>query len=326
MKKLSGWQKAGVVAGIGCFSIVGLLVIGVAGAVFWARSTLAEYGDTTPTRVEKTIALQGSVAEAPDRSGAKAVETKGIEPLRLDIDLEEGQFIIRPGPPSSQVQVEGTYAENLYELTERHDADSGRGQRTTIRFRSKAPAWARMLAGVGSDGAGRPTLTVLIPAGVPMELTLRVSVGESQIDLGGLTLRELGLDLSMGNHQVDFKEPLVEGLRRLQLSARMGNVSVDHLGNARAQAIDTSGSMGNLRADLGGAWKPGSSADLSFTHSMGELTLNVPTQVRIETNFSSSQGEVENRPAATKETDSPDAPLLRLRVSTSMGEGHVVRY
>jgi hypothetical protein len=328
MKKLSGWQKAGVFAGIGCFSIVAVIVLGVVIAVFWARATLAEHGDPNPTRNERTIALGEPVVEAPDRAGTPGAAAKGAatggEPLRLTLDLEEGIFIIRPGPPAAQVKVEGTYAEGLFELTESHAAAQGR---TTIRFRSKAPAWARMLGGMESGGpGGRPTVTVLIPAGVPIDLSLRVSLGESRIDLGGLTLRELGLDLSMGNHEVDFREPVVDVLRRVRLEARMGNISVDNLGNARAQTIDTSGSMGNLTVDLAGAWQPGAGADLSFTHSMGELTLNVPRQVRLETNVSSSMGQVNKDPAGAAEAAAPDAPVVRLRMSTSMGEGRVIRY
>lgn len=327
MKKMSGWQKFGIIAGIGCSSIVMLLILGVAIAVFWARSTLAEYGDSTPTRVERTIALQEPSAAAPDGSVPERPAAMGNQPLRLNIDLEEGDFIIRPGPPAGQVQVEGTYAEGLYELTESHDtAGTGGGPRTTIRFRSKAPAWARMIGGIGSGSGNRPTVTVTIPEGAPIDLSLRVTMGESRVDLGGLTLTALGLDLSMGNHEVDFSKPVVEGLRRVTLNGRMGNISVENLGNARAQAIDASGSMGNLTADLGGAWQPGAGADLSFTHSMGELTVNVPRQVRLEANVSGSNGEATSRPEGGEETAGPAAPVIRLCMSTSMGEGRIRRY
>ena len=79
-------------------------------------------------------------------------------------------------------------------FTERTDTDNGK-PRTTIRFRSKAPAWARFLGGMG-HGNDQPRLTVSIPSGVPIDLSLNVTMGESRIDLGGLTLSELGLDLS----------------------------------------------------------------------------------------------------------------------------------
>jgi hypothetical protein len=339
MKKLSGWQKVGLFAGVGCFSVIAIVVVGFAIAVAYARSTLAKLGDTTPTRVERAIPLPAtpttSVAEAPDPSIEAGTAKPGASkpgddktnggPLKLALDLQEGTFIIKPGAAGSRVQVDGQFSEALYELTERTDTESG-SPRTTIRFRSKAPMWARMLAGVGNDDGSRPRLTVSVPTGVPMDLSLNVTMGESRIDLGGLTLSNLGLDLSMGNHEVDFKEPVVDGMVRLRLNAQMGNVSVDNLGNARAKSIETSGSMGNVTADLGGAWPQGSEAQITFTQSMGEVRVNVPTKVKLEADVRDSEGKTRTLPADADETTDPKAPLLKVRVSTSMGEGRVHRY
>jgi hypothetical protein len=334
MKKLSGWQKVGLFAGVGCFSLVAIVVVGFAIAVAYARSTLAKLGDTTPTRVERAIPLPAtpttSVAEAPDPTVKSGAAKPGAEkttggPLKLALDLQEGTFIIKPGPAGSRVQVDGQFSEALYELTERTDTDKG-SPRTTIRFRSKAPMWARMLAGVGNDDGNRPRLTVSVPTGVPMDLALNVSMGESRIDLGGLTLSNLGLDLSMGNHEVDFKEPVVDGMVLLRLNAQMGNVSVDNLGNARAKSIETSGSMGNVTADLGGAWPPGSEAQITFTQSMGEVRVNVPTKVKLEADVRDADGKTRTLPVDSDETTDPKAPVLKVRVSTSMGEGRVHRY
>ena len=323
MKKLSGWQKAGLFAGVGCLSIIVVVIAGLAIAVATARSTIAQLGDPNPTRTERAIALPSPQVAAPGVAATKGSASQ-VEPLRLSINLEDGNFTVRPGPPGAQVHVEGTYAQGLYELIEDRAADAG--GRTTIRFRSKAPAWARLLSGMGSNSATRPELTVVIPTGAPIDLSLRVGQGESRIDLGGLTLTDLGLDVAMGNHEVDFKEPVVRRLRRARLNASMGNVSIDHLGNARAESIDASGSMGNLKVDLGGEWQKDTETDLSFRHSMGELTVNVPTQVRLQTEVSSSQGNADNRSADSRETQDPAAPRLRLRVSTSMGDSHISRY
>jgi hypothetical protein len=330
MKKLSGWQKVGLFAGIGCFSFVALLVVGFAIAVFYAKSTLADLGDTTPTRVERTIAIQAPTAEAPPPTaeapppGTKSAVATATGPMQLSVDLQEGSFTIKPGEPNGRVQVEGRFSEALYELTQRTETANGK-PRTSIRFRSKAPAWARMLAGIGNDD-NQPELTLLIPPAVPIDLALNVSMGESRIDLGGLTLSELGLDLSMGNHEVDFRQPVVDGVKHLRLSARMGNVSVENLGNARAKSVDASGSMGNLTADLGGAWQPGSESELSFTQSMGEVRVNVPTKVRLEADVRDSEGTTQTVPADADETTDPKAPVVKVRVSTSMGQGRVTRY
>jgi hypothetical protein len=84
--------------------------------------------------------------------------------------------------------------------------------------------------------------------------------------------------------------------------------------------------MGSLNADLGGAWRPGSDVPLSFTHSMGELRLSVPRTVRLETSIVNSQDQRERRDEPADETADPDAPLLKLRITTSMGESRVTRY
>ena len=69
--------------------------------------------------------------------------------MQLRVELQEGSFDIKPGPPGGRVQVEGEFSEALYELTERTDTDNGK-PRTTIRFRSKAPAWAEISRRHGS--------------------------------------------------------------------------------------------------------------------------------------------------------------------------------
>jgi hypothetical protein len=324
MKKLSGWQKVGLFAGIGCFSFLALLVVGFAIAVSYAKSALADLGDTTPTQVERTIAIQTPPAEAPP-PGTKSATPTTNQPMQLNVELQEGIFDIKPGEPNGRVQVEGRFSEALYELTQLTDTQNGT-PRTTIRFRSKAPWWARMLAGRGNNDDNRPRLTLLIPPAVPIDLSLNVSMGESRIDLGGLTLSDLGLDLSMGNHEVDFRQPVVDGLTRLRLNARMGNVRIENLGNARAKSVDASGSMGNLTADLGGEWKPGSEAELSFTQSMGEVRVNVPTNVRLQADVRNGDGKARNIEPDGDETKDPKAPVIKVRVSTSMGEGRVTRY
>jgi hypothetical protein len=130
----------------------------------------------------------------------------------------------------------------------------------------------------------------------------------------------------MGEHRIDFQEPVVEGVRRLRLNASMGNVSVARLGNARAATIMTTGSMGNLMADLGGEWLPGTAADLTFEQSMGEITLRVPSDVRLESDVRRSPEAPEHAPVEKEPPADPDAPTLRLRVTTSMGGSRVIRY
>ena len=184
--------------------------------------------------------------------------------MRLEIELQDGSFEVVSGPPGTDVQVDGAYAKNYYELIEEHSAaDASGGPTTSIRLRPTSSSLVRMMAIVraGRDSTRQPNkLTVAIPAGLPIALTLRVSQGESRIDLGGV-------------------------------------------------------------------WRDDDVTTLSFNHSMGDLRLRIPTAVRIAANSQNSVRWGESgRIGRGEETSDPDTPVLRLNLSTSMGETRIVRY
>jgi hypothetical protein len=324
-KKRSGWRTAGLIAGVGCLSIIVIIVGGVVIASMYARATLANLGDPDPKPVERRIALPSPVTNTTKKPGGPADRSA----LRLTLDLREGDFTIQPGAPGNDVQVRGEFAPGLYELVETQDTDAETGvRRATVRFRSKAPAWARMFAGIGGGDNVRPHLTVTIPRGAPIDLNLQLALGRSEVDLGGLTLGEVSVNTTMGEHSIDFHEPVVEGLRELRINTSMGNLALENLGNAHADTIHASGSMGNVTANLGGSWPAGATSSVTFEQSMGELTLRVPNTVRLDADVRSSQGgETTNRTTQDATTPSaPNAPTLRLRVNSSMGNARVVRY
>src|SRR5687767_1862436 len=118
-KKRSGWRTAGLIVGIGCLSMIVIVVGGVVIATMVARAQLRNLGDTDPRPVTRRIAIPAAEAVAATKPGAQ--ETARVTPLRLTIELQEGNFTIRPGERGSELQIEGEYAPGLYELTESVD-------------------------------------------------------------------------------------------------------------------------------------------------------------------------------------------------------------
>ena len=325
MAKRSAWRTVGLIAGVGCLTMIVVVVGGIVITVMVARNAARNLGDPDPRPVERRIALSSAAADASAKSATG--ETNSRAPLHLTLDLQEGEFTIQPGAPGSDLEVTGEFAPGLFELTERQDTDPATGaRRATVRFRSKAPMWVRIFGGIGDGDGNRPRLTVTIPRGMPLDLDLTTSMGRSEVDLGGLTLREVSVSAAMGEHRLNFQEPVVEGMRELRLSNSMGNLNLENLGNARANTVTASGSMGNFIANLGGAWTPGSEVNLTFEQSMGELTLRVPSDVRLEADVRESGKDSSSRPPDVKPPDDPNAPTLRLKVNSSMGETRIVRY
>lgn len=319
MAEQTGWKKVLLVvvggAAVLVFALVGLTAVGFV----WATSTVEQLGEPVPEPVARTGAAQTVGAEA-------AASGSPDEPLRVDIDLAEGVFEVRPGPPGGGVRVDGTYVKGYYELIEEHTpAGEQGGPASRIRLRPAHPWFVRLLGGGFGDHAHN-ALTVTIPPDVPIALTLTLRAGESRTDLGGLTLTELDAELVMGEHRLDFSEPLQGGPSRVHVEGGMGEIRVERLGNARAREIEMSGRMGSMIADLGGDWPRGQVADLTIENTMGEFGLNVPNTVRIapDSNADNVLGAVSSFP--TEAEASAEAPLLRLHMSNSMGETRVRRY
>jgi hypothetical protein len=327
MAKRSTWRTVGLIAGVGCLTMIVVVVGGIVITVMVARNAARNLGDPNPRPVTRSIALSSPAATASPRSATG--ESSSRAPLHLTLDLQEGEFTIGPGAPGSELEVKGEFAPGLFELTETQDTDAATGaRRATVRFKSKAPMWVRIFGGMGDGDRSRPQLTITIPRGMPLDLDLTTSMGRSEIDLGGLMLREVSVNAAMGEHRLNFQEPVVEGMRELRLSNSMGNLNLENLGNSRASTVTASGSMGNFIANLGGAWTPGSEVNLNFEQSMGELTLRVPADVRLEADVRESGNEKDgaSRPPDAKPPDDPNAPTLRLKVNSSMGETRIVRY
>jgi hypothetical protein len=52
----------------------------------------------------------------------------------------------------------------------------------------------------------------------------------------------------------------------------------------------------------------------------------VPNKLRLQADVRDSEGKTRTVPADDDETKDPKAPMIKVRVSASMGEGRVTRY
>lgn len=315
------WKKV-VLAIVGVAAAIVLLLVATAAVgLVWATSTAERLGEPAPEPVASTVATRDAGVQA-------AAAANAGRPLRVEIELEEGEFEVRPGPPGTGVQVDGSYAKAYYELTEEHTpADEPGGPATVIRLRATQSFVVRLIGNaLGGHGDAHNALTVTIPREVPIALSLKLRTGETRTDLGGLILTDLDAELSMGEHRLDFSEPLVGRPDRIRVAGGMGEIRLERFGNAGPRELDVEGRMGSLTVDLGGDWLPGAVADVTLDGTMGEFRLDIPNTVRIAPDSTASNVfGATSRPSPENDA-SADAPLVRLHLSSSMGETRVRRY
>ncbi len=248
--------------------------------------------------------------EFPQESGS---ETPG----RVVLNLKMGEFIIRPGPADEPIRIDADYDAGSFELTEELTALDD-DWTYEVNFDSKRGFLGLIFGGGRHDIDNRIEIT--IPRGHPIELVGEIGMGELEADLGGLWVRRVDVELGMGDHFVEFSDPLPYPMESFRAESSMGSVEVRSLGDASPSTVDVSHSMGEVLLDLTGAWQDDAEIEVDF--SMGECRVWLPEDVRVDVEQASvGLGESSiDRPR----TDPPeDAPTLTLRVNGSMGEADI---
>ena len=208
--------------------------------------------------------------------------------VQLSIDLREGEFRILPGEPGEPIRIDADYDAGVYALEKEHELAAEGTERMAIRFRSRYSLLRRLLT-MGEDAEPENRVDIYLPPDLPLDLDVKISVGESEVDLSGLALAGLKLHLTIGEHDVRFAEPNLLALDTLDITASKGEFTFTELGNAAFREANVKGSMGEVSLDLRGDYLEDASVVTRFR--MGECRLTVPEDMHVEVTSSVSMGD-----------------------------------
>jgi hypothetical protein len=303
---------------IGCLGvfILGVVVFVVVAGVMLSLGAPEQHREQATQEQPITVPrLPAGVTPSPAEVPPPAAS------LRLELDLEEGRFDVRPGEPGSPVKVEADYDEGIYELLQETEATPGGGQTVRVGFHSRYTMLRRVLT-TGKADASKNHVTIYVPTDVPVDLSGSISKGQSDLDLTGVPLRGIDLALRMGQHSLEINQPNPLRMELLQVSMKMGELRSRGLGNAHFAEAEFTGSMGQMGIDLRGDYT--ADARVRARQSMGELRLRVPTTVHLEM---ASRVMMGGTSGGRREEESlpPGTPTLHVDGSVTMGEIRVER-
>lgn len=235
----------------------------------------------------------------------------GGEPVRLVLNLSKGFFVVEPGPAGEPLRVQADYDAARYELEEIYDEGD---RRYEIRFDARH-GWASLIGSSENSNHVR----VIVPRGYPLTIEGKIAMGESHVELGGLSLAETNLDFGMGDHSLSFSEPTTAPLERLEVDGSMGELTIDDVGNASPRLLRFGHSMGDLDVDLSGPWR--NDAEIEVRCGMGQCRVRTPDGVAVAIERASiGLGEATTRGADRDRVLPPGAPTLTIRASGTMGQ------
>ncbi len=298
-----------VLVGVGILAIIGILQ-------FSASRVVADF--TTESKVQRAPRQAATAAQMSDATG-QALTLTDSEALKapvlsaaggtLNVDFKMGKLVMVPSD-SDSFEVVAEYDRNRFRLVEELEENADGTWEYSVTFEPKV----RMMGFRKVDNE----IEIRVPKGLPMNLVADINMGESEVELGGLSLVSVDLDLRMGQHTVSFSEPTAFSMESFELEGAMGQVDVRDLGNASPAEVDTSHRMGQMTLDLRGDWT--NDGAVKARCRMGECTIMSPEDVNVVTDrLSVTMGERSARPRVS-EGVADDAPTVRLDVSGSMGE------
>lgn len=125
-----------------------------------------------------------------------------------------------------------------------------------------------------------PELQVDLARGVPMELSLDFGAGRANVDLGGLSLKQLQVHTGAAEARLDVSQPNPLGMERAELEVGAADFSARRLGNLNARRIEVNAGVGDVSLDLTGAWREDGAVSVNM--GLGSLELRFPEGVGVK--------------------------------------------
>ncbi len=310
---------------VGCLSVLALVV----GLVFLVGAVNIVREPSEPSPVEKLL-TQDLPEPPPLPSLEQIAEEDAIEVLplpdsnqpppmpdarvgRVVLDLEMGDFVIKPGPAGEPIRVEADFDEASFELREEFHASDDESWTYELSFGAKSGLSFLF----GNTQNVHNKIELIIPRGHPLDIVGEIGLGETEVDLSGLWVRRVDLELGPGDHFIEFRDPLPFPMEGFRVDAAVGSVEVRGLGEASPEWVEVDQSIGELFLDLQGTWQRDATIDVDF--GIGECRLWLPEDVHVDIDRASvliGENAVDEPP----QEPPADAPTLSLNVRSSIGE------
>ena len=212
-----------------------------------------------------------SLALAEEREGRKFTDEKSFpvktsEPLYVEVEVTAGEVVIEKGTGADSVTAVLDYTEGEFKPKIEFNEKKNR-----VLVKLTKRNWHRVN---DKDEKNWALVTVRLPSSADIFLDYRLKAGETEMQLGGLRLKEVNISVWAGQLDVNFETPNLIPMDYLEINARVGEANLSNLGNARYKEAVINGGIGEIRADFSGEVEPDSKAWVDL--DIGEATVVLP--------------------------------------------------
>jgi hypothetical protein len=251
----TGWRR------IGCWSlaaVVGLALIVAAALAGVAYLQIQRESRETRTAVQAVPGPAGDLsADRPAEPGAALEGAPGPDKAappqgRVELEISVARLIVTPGKAGESIRLDAEYDPRDYALDQGMEELPEGGWIYRLHFRPARSYWMSVLRMKLGDEP--PTVRLTLPRDVPLRVTGEADTTFAALELGGLWLDDVDLEVDGGALDVSVLEPLRAPMKSVSLVGDKGSVKVVGLGNASPETALFQQHLGELDLDLRGPW------------------------------------------------------------------------
>jgi hypothetical protein len=194
---------------------------------------------------------------------------------------DSGQFRVHVQYGAGKLDIRPTSDPVLYSMQLRYDETNGRPvHRYSAEGRSVTLGLTDQSVHLHDGNPQRKNdLRLALSRAVPLELELDVGAAQSDIDLGGLNLREARIHTGASASKISFGTPSPDKLRSLDIDLGAASLEVSDLANANVSEVHVKGGVGSVTLGFGGTWTQDATVDVNV--AFGKIEIRVPSEVGV---------------------------------------------
>lgn len=221
--------------------------------------------------------LLGSALPAQSwRSVEAARQARALDTLRVRVDYTVGALRIAASPDSLLYRAQLRYDAERFEPVREFDASA-----STLRVGVRGDAELPLRIGGGKEEG---SLELALAPAQPIDLELDLGATEANLDLTGLPISRLEIGSGASELTLSFETPNPIAMRELTIDAGVARVIGLRIGNANAERMRVTGTVGSVDLDMRGSWSGTRVVQVAVT--FGAATLRIPRSVGVRVKHS----------------------------------------
>jgi hypothetical protein len=262
------------------------------------------------------VLLAGLVMAGRREHETHRIDAEGAKKIEVELEFSAGELRIIPEDMSEAAVLDVLYDPRRVNYDIEYDVSKATGHLSIETDHRKRKS-------IDTDDN---KLEMILSTRYPTSLEMDIGACDAEIDLGGIPLEYLDIDVGAASGDIDFSEPNPMRLKEINIDAGASSLDMHSIGNANFELMSFSGGAGSFDLDFRGQYKGESTIDIDIGVSSADIILPRGIPVRVETSGSNWLSSVDFHNDDLEEIDddiyeSPDFEDAETRIILTIDVG-----